>query len=81
MYFRSNFLEISKPIHFSIRKLMRNQKINVGICANAAKAAISYFQNGRHKMQNVDIWASSKLGNLNKYPIPMFSGPRNPMVA
>ena len=45
MYFRSNFLENSKPIHFWNCNIMRNQKINVGICADAAKAAIFYFQN------------------------------------
>ena len=51
MYFLSKFLEISKPIHFRNREIMRDQKINVGICADTDKAAILEFQNGRHKIQ------------------------------
>ena len=45
MYFRSKFLEISKPIHFWNREIMRDQKINVGICPDTDKAAILDFQN------------------------------------
>jgi len=60
---------------------MGYSKINVGICAYIVKAAILDFQNGRHKILFCDISASSQLRNLNKYANPMFSGPRNPMVA
>jgi len=51
MYFRSKFLEISKPIHFWNREITEVQKINVGICADTVKAAILDFQNGRHKIR------------------------------
>ena len=51
MYFRSKFLEISKPVHFWNREIMGDQKINVGICADTDKAVILDFQNGRHKIQ------------------------------
>jgi len=40
MYFRSKFLEISKPVHFWNREIMGDQKINVGICADTDKAVI-----------------------------------------
>ena len=51
MYFRSKFLEISKPIHFWNRDVIRVQKINVGICADTDKAVIMDFQNVCHKIR------------------------------
>jgi len=50
MYFRSKFLEISKPIHFWNRQSMGYPKINVGICAHTVKTAVLDYQNGRHEI-------------------------------
>ena len=82
MYFRSKFLEISKPIHFWNHQSMGYSNINVGICAYIVKAAILDFQNGHHKIRILRyLGFYSQLRNLNKYANPMFSKPRNPMVA
>ena len=81
MYFRSKFLEISKPIHFWNHQSMGYPKINVGICAYTVKAAILDFQNGRHKIRILRYLGSGQHRNLNKYANPIFSGPRNAMVA
>ena len=46
--FRSEFMEISKAIHFWKAYNIRSPKTNVYICAETAVGAILDFQNGRH---------------------------------
>ena len=55
IYFRSKFLEITKPIHFWNDRSIEYPKINVGICAYTVNAAILDFQHGRHKMRYVSF--------------------------
>jgi len=51
MYFRSKFLEASKPIHFWNQQTIGQPNINLCICIGAIKAAILDFQNGRLKIR------------------------------
>ncbi len=69
---------ISKVIHFWKAYDIRNLKNNVYICTDARKAAISDFQNGRHKIwfcqisrPFIDIKSSFKILFL------MYLDPRN----
>jgi len=62
MYFRSKFLESSKPIHFWNPYSIRFPKNNVGICADTTMAAILDLKNGRHK--NTCFAISRLLSNL-----------------
>ena len=52
MYFRSEFMEISKPSHFWKAWNTRNLRNNVYICAEIRVAAILDFKNGRRKKKD-----------------------------
>ena len=49
--FRSEFMEISKAVHFLKAYNARNPKTNVYICAETQVAAILDFQNGRREIR------------------------------
>ena len=55
--FRSEFMEISKAVHFWKAYNVRNPKTNVYICAETQVAAILDFQNGTMKYEYSNIFS------------------------
>src|SRR6218665_1122348 len=93
MYFRRNFLESMKTIHFWKAYNISNQKNNVYICSDVDMAAILHFvQNGRHEtgfckylskiflesMKTIHIWKACNIRNQKKTMFILAPSPIRP---
>jgi len=75
------FWRLANLYIFGITRAWGIQKLMLAFAPTPLRPPFWIFKMAAIKYVFCDISASNQLRNLNKYANPMFSGPRNPMVA